>query len=56
MLILEGRSCDLQWKSLHEMCHQAPARRTPTLLLIGGSDDEVAGTNRCWQERLPRGG
>lgn len=40
---------------LHEVRRQAPARRTPTPLLMGGPGDEVADTNRCWQERLPHG-
>ena len=35
---------------------QAPTGRHANPTLVGGSDDEAADTNRCWQERLPSGG
>lgn len=42
----------------HGACprRQAPTGRHANPTLVGGSDDEAAGTNRCGQERLPCGG
>jgi hypothetical protein len=35
---------------------EAPTRRHANPTLVGGSDEEAAGTNWCRQERLPYGG
>jgi hypothetical protein len=38
---------------LHEMRHQAPARRTPTPSLMGGPGAEAASTGRCLARASP---
>jgi len=41
------RCLPVKFTSLYEMCHKAPAWRTPTPLLMGGPGDKAAGPNRC---------